>query len=106
MAVALYTTIRVSGDTLKEDSSGSVTEWTINHTGVTSYPTQVCHTPKDVPRLKVKNELQEKKISNTAVSQQKASYTSFTRVHSPLSDIVVTATVIQSKCVISRVVTI
>ena len=38
----LHTTIRVSGNTLKEDSSTTITQWTVHHTGVTSYPAQVC----------------------------------------------------------------
>ena len=57
MTERIHTTIRVSGNTLKEDRSGSVTQWTIHHTSVTSYPAKVCHTPEDVPRLEVKDEL-------------------------------------------------
>ena len=60
LIMAVYTTIRVRGNTLKEDSSDSITQWTIHHTSVTSYPTQVCHTPKDVSWVKVKRELHRK----------------------------------------------
>ena len=60
LIMAVHTTIRVSSNTLKEDCSDSITEWTIHHTSVTSYPTQVCHTSKDVSWLKVKDELHRK----------------------------------------------
>ena len=53
------TTVGISGNTLKEDGSGSVTEWTIHHTGVTGHPTQVCQRAKNVSGLKIKDELQE-----------------------------------------------
>ena len=51
------TTIRVGGNTLKKDSSGSIAEWTIDNTGVASYPTQVCQTAKSVSWLEIKDEL-------------------------------------------------
>ena len=53
------TTIRVGGNinTLKQDSSGSIAEWTIDNTGVTSYVTQVCQTAKSVSWLEIKDEL-------------------------------------------------
>ena len=57
------TTVGISGNTLKEDSSGSVTQWTIHHTGVTSHPTQVCQRAKNVSGLKIKDELQKKSRS-------------------------------------------
>ena len=57
------TIVGISGDTLKEDGSGSVTEWTIHHTGVTSHPTQVCQRAKNVSGLKIKDELQKKSRS-------------------------------------------
>ena len=60
LIMAVYTTIRVRGNTLKEDSSDSITQWTIHHTSVTSYPTKICHTPKDVSWVKVKCELHKK----------------------------------------------
>ena len=51
------TTIGIGGNTLKEDSCGSIAEWTIHNTGKTSYPTQVCQTGKFVSWLEIEDEL-------------------------------------------------
>ena len=52
-----FTTIGIGGNALKEDSRGSIAEWTIHNTGVTSYPTQVCQASKFVSWLEIKDEL-------------------------------------------------
>ena len=40
---------------LKQLRGSSITEWTIHNIGVTSDPTNVCHTRKYIPRMIVKH---------------------------------------------------
>ena len=55
VTVYYLTWVRISGYTLKQYTSPSITEWTIHSVRVTSDPTNVCHTRKYIPRMIVKH---------------------------------------------------
>ena len=46
-----------SRSAVKENSSASIAEWTIDYIGVSSDPTQACHTSKDFFRFVVEHTL-------------------------------------------------